>query len=49
MAKAYVMPYEYNKEIQDTEVDKMTPTEGIESITSSASSERDSLSSQQNS
>jgi hypothetical protein len=28
MAKAYVMPYDDNKEIQDTEIDKLTPTVG---------------------
>jgi hypothetical protein len=30
MAKAYVMAYDDNKEIPGTEVEKMTPTAGIE-------------------
>jgi hypothetical protein len=30
MAKAYVMPYDDNKEIPGTEADKLTPTAGIE-------------------
>ena len=30
MAKAYVMPYDDHKEIQDTEIDKLTPTVGID-------------------
>jgi hypothetical protein len=30
MAKAYVMPYDDNKEIPGTEADKLTPSAGIE-------------------